>query len=65
MPECAEPPECAGPGPVAVLPVAVLPLWRRGEAGREWNADRPGVLRGHPGPVAGGREREGGADRRD
>ncbi|MFI9365056.1 hypothetical protein ACIG5E_29000 [Kitasatospora sp. NPDC053057] len=31
-------------------PVAVLPLWRRGEECRD--ADRPGVLRGHPGPVA-------------
>ncbi|MFF2615529.1 hypothetical protein [Kitasatospora sp. NPDC058046] len=53
-------PECAEPGPVAVLPavvppVEVLPLWRRGEAGQDRNADRPGVLRGHPGPVAAGR----------
>ncbi|MFB7907056.1 hypothetical protein ACFC1T_11545 [Kitasatospora sp. NPDC056076] len=31
-------------------PVAVLPLWRRAEEYRD--ANRPGVLRGHPGPVA-------------
>ncbi|MFD9692495.1 hypothetical protein ACFWXO_42810 [Kitasatospora sp. NPDC059088] len=31
-------------------PVAVLPLWRRAEECRD--ANRPGVLRGHPGPVA-------------
>ncbi|MEU1285437.1 hypothetical protein [Kitasatospora sp. NPDC005856] len=53
-------PECAELCPPAVLPVAVLPLWRRGEAGTSWNADdrnadRPGVLRGHPGPVVAGR----------
>ncbi|MFF2145565.1 hypothetical protein [Kitasatospora sp. NPDC058190] len=39
MPEAAE-----------LRPVVVLPLWRRAEQ-RE-DADRPGVLRGHPGPVA-------------
>ncbi|MEU9041684.1 MULTISPECIES: hypothetical protein [unclassified Kitasatospora] len=38
-------------------PVAVVPLWRRGEGERgsegvEYgNADRPGVPRGHSGPV--------------
>ncbi|WP_316525776.1 hypothetical protein [Kitasatospora brasiliensis] len=53
MPECAEP-----------RPVAVLPLWRRGEAGQERNADRPGVLRGHPGPVPAGQAREAGAVRK-
>lgn len=31
-------------------PVVVLPLWRRGEA--YGPADRPGVPRGHSGPVA-------------
>ncbi|MFE3878941.1 hypothetical protein ACFXPX_31645 [Kitasatospora sp. NPDC059146] len=31
-------------------PMAVLPLWRRAEEYRD--ANRPGVLRGHPGPVA-------------
>ncbi|WP_030060450.1 hypothetical protein [Streptomyces novaecaesareae] len=36
-------------------PVAVVPLWRRGEReeqGEQGNADRPGVLRGQPGPAA-------------
>ncbi|MFD4656735.1 hypothetical protein ACFWP2_14045 [Kitasatospora sp. NPDC058444] len=55
--------ECAELCPPAVMPVAVLPLWRRDEAGPGRHADRPGVLRGHPGPVAGGRDREAGADR--
>ncbi|RKT08905.1 hypothetical protein BX285_7276 [Streptomyces sp. 1114.5] len=32
-------------------PVAVLPLWRRGEHEERENADRPGVLRGHSGPA--------------
>ncbi|MFJ7909108.1 hypothetical protein [Kitasatospora sp. NPDC096204] len=58
-------PECAELCPPAVMPVAVLPLWRRGEAGQGRNADRPGVLRGHPGPVAAGQEREADAARRD
>ncbi|WP_188304035.1 hypothetical protein [Streptomyces sp. CBMA123] len=40
MPEVVEPPG----------PVAVLPLWRRGP--ERHDAHRPGVLRGHPGPVA-------------
>ncbi|MFJ3216395.1 hypothetical protein ACIPLC_10795 [Kitasatospora sp. NPDC086801] len=31
-------------------PVVVLPLWRRGEV--YGAADRPGVSRGHSGPVA-------------
>ncbi|MGW2377448.1 hypothetical protein [Kitasatospora sp. NPDC001683] len=47
-------PEAAGPR----APVAVLPLWRRGEGRgeehRDVDVDRPGVLRGHPGPVASG-----------
>ncbi|MFE7633188.1 hypothetical protein ACFU7Z_04140 [Kitasatospora sp. NPDC057518] len=63
-------PECAEPGPVAVLPVAVppvevLPLWRRGEAGQDRSADRPGVLRGHPGPMAAGRSAQGGQGGQD
>ncbi|MFD5466675.1 hypothetical protein ACFWIQ_28155 [Kitasatospora sp. NPDC127059] len=37
--------EAAEPGD----PVAVLPLWRRGAEHQD--ADRPGVLRGHTGPV--------------
>ncbi|MEV7598434.1 hypothetical protein AB0O91_13750 [Kitasatospora sp. NPDC089797] len=37
-------PEVAVPHPV------VVPLWRR--TGQGVDADRPGVLRGHPGPVA-------------
>ncbi|MFF2076789.1 hypothetical protein ACFVXG_18760 [Kitasatospora sp. NPDC058162] len=37
-------------------PVVVLPLWRRAEKYRD--ADRPGVLRGHPGPVASDRDRQ-------
>ncbi|MER7667062.1 hypothetical protein ABTY61_01190 [Kitasatospora sp. NPDC096128] len=45
-------PEAAGPRG----PVMVLPLWRRGEGRRD--ADRPGVLRGHPGPVASERDRQ-------
>ncbi|GAB7186926.1 hypothetical protein ATKI12_6757 [Kitasatospora sp. Ki12] len=32
-------------------PVAVVPLWRRGEAREYPDVERPGVLRGHPGPV--------------
>ncbi|MER7578618.1 hypothetical protein [Kitasatospora sp. NPDC097691] len=45
-------------------PVAVVPLWRRGEgegerAERE-RVDRPGVLRGHPGPEP--VDQEGAAD---
>ncbi|MET8542993.1 hypothetical protein ABZW03_20425 [Kitasatospora sp. NPDC004799] len=48
-------PECAELCPPAVLPVPVLPLWRRGEAEGYRDADRPGVLRGHPGPVTAGR----------
>ncbi|MEV7188912.1 hypothetical protein [Kitasatospora sp. NPDC093102] len=63
-------PECAELRPVAVLPVAVLPLWRRAEAEDHRNADRPGVLRGHPGPVGGpggpdGRVGPGGPGGRD
>ncbi|MFJ9843196.1 hypothetical protein ACIRYZ_22515 [Kitasatospora sp. NPDC101155] len=37
------------PEAVELRPVVVLPLWRMVEQ-RE-DADRPGVLRGHPGPV--------------
>ncbi|MFH9352509.1 hypothetical protein [Kitasatospora sp. NPDC017646] len=51
-PEAAE---ARGPAPGSAEwgPVAVLPLWRRDERGEECrDADRPGVLRGHPGPVA-------------
>ncbi|MFF4380781.1 hypothetical protein [Kitasatospora sp. NPDC001547] len=48
-------PECVELGPPAVLPVPVLPLWRRAEAEGSRDADRPGVLRGHPGPVVAGR----------
>lgn len=42
-------PELAG-----CRPVTVVPLWRRGEGERveHAGADRPGVLRGHSGPVA-------------
>ncbi|MFJ9774545.1 hypothetical protein ACIRVF_25450 [Kitasatospora sp. NPDC101157] len=54
-PEAAEP---RGPVPGADGargPVAVLPLWRRGEDAEEGReADRPGVPRGHPGPAASG-----------
>ncbi|MFJ9443404.1 hypothetical protein ACIRRH_16250 [Kitasatospora sp. NPDC101235] len=53
-------PECAELRPVAVRPVAVLPLWRRAEAEGHRNADRSGVLRGHPGPVADGQGGPGG-----
>ncbi|MFJ4184624.1 hypothetical protein [Kitasatospora sp. NPDC089509] len=38
------PEEAVEPRPV------VVPLWRRAE--QVADADRPGVLRGHPGPVA-------------
>ncbi|MEV7773617.1 hypothetical protein [Kitasatospora sp. NPDC086791] len=40
-------------------PVAVVPLWRRGEGERpeRGGADRPGVLRGHSGPVTVDQER--------
>ncbi|MBD0670799.1 hypothetical protein [Streptomyces sp. CBMA156] len=55
MPECAELRPVAVPPVVAAQPVAVLPLWRRGEAGERRTADRPGVLRGHPGPVTAAR----------
>jgi hypothetical protein len=38
------------PEAVELRPVVVLPLWRRVEQCED--ADRPGVLRGHPGPMA-------------
>ncbi|ARF82317.1 hypothetical protein ACIG0C_06820 [Kitasatospora aureofaciens] len=51
----AESAEPRGPAPGTAEwhgPAVVLPLWRRWEGGEERrNADRPGVLRGHPGPV--------------
>lgn len=52
MPECAELRPAASS--VVVSPVTVLPLWRRGEDGPDRGADRPGVPRGHSGPVAAG-----------
>ncbi|MER7767338.1 hypothetical protein [Kitasatospora sp. NPDC096140] len=46
-------------------PVAVVPLWRRGEGGGERaereGVDRPGVLRGHPGPTSVDQEGAAGA----
>ncbi|MFF7988853.1 hypothetical protein ACFZDG_03535 [Kitasatospora xanthocidica] len=49
-------------------PVAVVPLWRRGEA-QEYqeyqDVERPGVLRGHPGPVPVGQEGTAGAGAAD